>query len=89
MKIGNEPYTCESEPQPMVCVHHACHSIKTVPVELVLVHPPAGVGQQEAHGLPIACRKGWAGIADPEQYKFTPKGTQCITASTVTESHHS
>lgn len=38
-------------------VHHGRDSIKTEPIKLVLVHPPASVGQQEPQSFPIACDK--------------------------------
>jgi hypothetical protein len=52
--------TNESEPanftnlQPVVVVHHRRHAVEAVPVELVLLHPPARVGDEEAEGLPVA-----------------------------------
>eukprot|EP00976_Prorocentrum_cordatum_P005765 115116-Prorocentrum_minimum.AAC.2 len=38
----------------VVCVHHGGHAVETEAVELVLLHPPTQVGQQEAHGLVLA-----------------------------------
>mmetsp|Transcript_38602 Transcript_38602/g.114640 ORF Transcript_38602/g.114640 Transcript_38602/m.114640 type:complete len:500 (+) Transcript_38602:1140-2639(+) len=38
----------------MVVVHHRRDAVKAVAVKLVLVHPPARVGQQETHRLPVA-----------------------------------
>ena len=47
--------TCEGHLQAVVVVHHGRDAIKAEAVKLVLVHPPAGVGQQEAQSLPCAC----------------------------------
>jgi hypothetical protein len=41
--------------QPMVVIHHAGHAIKAVAIKLVLVNPPAGIAEQEAQCLPVAC----------------------------------
>jgi pyruvate/2-oxoglutarate dehydrogenase complex dihydrolipoamide acyltransferase (E2) component len=43
----------------VVVVHHRSHAVKPVAVKLVLVHPPARVGQQEAQRLPVPCGRGW------------------------------
>ena len=47
---------CEGHLQAMVVIHHGGYAIKAVPIKLVLVNPEARVGQQEAQGLPVACR---------------------------------
>lgn len=53
--------SCECVAEPVVVVHHAGHAVKAVAVKLVLIHPPAGVAQQEAHRLPVACSEGRQG----------------------------
>ena len=40
--------------QPVVVVHHRRHAVEAVAVELVLLHPPARVGDEEAESLPVA-----------------------------------
>ncbi len=50
----------EGHLQAMVVVHHGGHAIEAVAVKLVLVHPPARIGQQEAQRLPVACGRACA-----------------------------
>ena len=49
--------TCEGHLQAVMVVHHGRDSIKSEPIKLVLVHPPASIGQQEPQSFPIACDK--------------------------------
>ena len=36
-------------------VHHARDAVKPETVKLVLIYPPARIGQQETQTLPVAC----------------------------------
>ena len=36
-------------------VHHGGDAVVAVAIKLVLVHPPARIGHQEAQRLPVAC----------------------------------
>ena len=55
--LQNSGPTCEGHLQSVMVVHHGSDSIKAEPIKLVLIHPPAGIGQQEPQRLPVACAK--------------------------------
>ena len=58
--------TCEGVLQAVVVVQHAGHAIKAVAIKLVLIDPPAGIAEQEAYRLPVACEvivgEGWLNL---------------------------
>mmetsp|Transcript_5318 Transcript_5318/g.7197 ORF Transcript_5318/g.7197 Transcript_5318/m.7197 type:complete len:466 (+) Transcript_5318:635-2032(+) len=55
---------CELVLQPVVSVHHGGDAVEPESVKLVLLHPPAQVGEEEAHGLPMGVVEQ-AGIPHP------------------------
>ena len=56
--------TSERHLEAVVVVHHGGDAIKAVAIELVLLQPPAGIGEQEAQRLPVACSSNTDGISE-------------------------